>query len=188
MDIPYHTVGVHVKWKTRTFISTTIPRTNGWNKRTDQEGTDATGSVQATCGAHTTRRTQGEQDSASAKLFVFLRHHRHELFDDAFLGASWRVCTVRQSECIHLSLQRSWRLSLILEAYTGVSDDEGISATVMDRRLIERTLEIATCSQAFGPRALCAALDSSPLWGAGRVEDTYNLVGHARKSGHACGG
>src|ERR1700694_5679436 len=31
----------------------------------------------------------------------------------------------------------------------------------------------------FWPRALRAALDSSPLWGAGRVEDTYNLVGHA---------
>jgi len=28
---------------------------------------------------------------------------------------------------------------------------------------------------------LRAALDSSPLWGAGRVEDTYNLVGHALK-------
>ncbi|GHO50735.1 hypothetical protein KSX_88980 [Ktedonospora formicarum] len=49
----------------------------------------------------------------------------------------------------------------------------------MDRRLIERTVEIARQSQAFGPRALWAALDSSPLWGAGRVEDTYNLVGHA---------
>ena len=51
----------------------------------------------------------------------------------------------------------------------------------MDRRLIERTIEIANHSQAFGPRALRAALDSSPLWGAGRVEDTYNLVGHALK-------
>src|SRR5437588_7067335 len=49
----------------------------------------------------------------------------------------------------------------------------------MDRRLIERTIEVATQSQGFGPRALRAALDSSPLWGAGRVEDTYNLVGHA---------
>src|SRR2546429_737677 len=44
---------------------------------------------------------------------------------------------------------------------------------------IERTIEIASHSQGFGPRALRAALDSSPLWGAGRVEDTYNLVGHA---------
>src|SRR3989440_10268023 len=51
----------------------------------------------------------------------------------------------------------------------------------MDRRLIERTIEMASQSQAFGPRALRAALDSSPLWGAGRVEDTYNLVGHALK-------
>lgn len=51
----------------------------------------------------------------------------------------------------------------------------------MDRRLIERTITLARQSQEFGPRALRAALDSSPLWGAGRVEDTYNLVGHALK-------
>lgn len=51
----------------------------------------------------------------------------------------------------------------------------------MDRRLIERTIEIASQSLAFGPRALRAALDSSSLWGGGRVEDTYNLVGHALK-------
>jgi Transposase DDE domain len=49
----------------------------------------------------------------------------------------------------------------------------------MDRRLIERTIEIASQNQGFGSRALRAALDSSPLWGTGRVEDTYNLVGHA---------
>ena len=51
----------------------------------------------------------------------------------------------------------------------------------MDRRLIERTIEVANHSQAFGPRAWRAALDSSPLWGAGRGEDTYNLIGHALK-------
>src|SRR5260221_12533204 len=51
----------------------------------------------------------------------------------------------------------------------------------LDRRLIERTIEIASESQAFGSRALRAALDSSPLWGTGRVEDTYNLMGHALK-------
>jgi hypothetical protein len=45
----------------------------------------------------------------------------------------------------------------------------------MDRRLIERTIAIANQSQAFGSRAERPALDSSPLWGAGRVEDTYNL-------------
>jgi transposase len=105
-------------------------------------------------------------------------------------------------------------LATILQAYTGVSDDEVIEATTMDRRwqlvldcldcaappfskatlvafrqrliahdadrrLIERTLEVAQDSGAFSPKALRVALDSNPLWGAGRVEDTYNLVGHA---------
>ena len=49
----------------------------------------------------------------------------------------------------------------------------------MDRRLIERTIEVANKTTGFGARALRAALDSSPLWGASRVEDTYNLLGHA---------
>src|SRR5512135_1175042 len=49
----------------------------------------------------------------------------------------------------------------------------------MDRRLIERTIEVAREAGAFGAGPLRAALDSSPLWGAGRVEDTYNLLGHA---------
>ena len=49
----------------------------------------------------------------------------------------------------------------------------------MDRRLIERTLEVARQAGAFGAGPLRAALDSSLLWGAGRVEDTYNLLGHA---------
>ncbi len=51
----------------------------------------------------------------------------------------------------------------------------------MDRRLIERTIELANSTQAFGSRALRAALDSRPLWGAGRVEHTINLIGHALK-------
>jgi hypothetical protein len=52
----------------------------------------------------------------------------------------------------------------------------------MDRRLLERTVEVAATSGAFGPRQLRAALDSSPLWGAGRVEDTSNLLGHALRT------
>ncbi len=58
----------------------------------------------------------------------------------------------------------------------------------MDRRLIERTLESANQSQACGSRPLRAALDCSPLWGTGRVEDIYNLMGHARKPGHTGSG
>lgn len=51
----------------------------------------------------------------------------------------------------------------------------------LDRRLIERTVELAQNSKKFGSRQLRAALDSSPLWGAAKVEDTYNLLGHALK-------
>ncbi len=150
-----------------------------------------------------------------AKLFVFLRYHRHELFDDAFqeeLAALYTPSLRGQPPIPPAQLA----LATIVQAYTGVSDDEVIEATLMDRqwqlvldcldteqapwslgtfvafrkrlidtqmdrRLIERTIELASQTQEFGSRAGLAALDSSPLWGAGRVEDTYNLIGHALK-------
>jgi len=43
---------------------------------------------------------------------------------------------------------------------------------------VERTVEMAKKKGGFSSRSLRAALDSSPLWGAARVEDTYNLLGH----------
>ena len=49
----------------------------------------------------------------------------------------------------------------------------------MDKRLLDRTVEVAKESGDFGYKQLRIALDSSPLWGAGRVEDTFNLIGHA---------
>jgi DDE family transposase/transposase-like protein DUF772 len=49
----------------------------------------------------------------------------------------------------------------------------------LERRLVERTVALAAAPGAFGPRQLRAALDRSPLWGAGGVEDTSNLLGHA---------
>ena len=52
-------------------------------------------------------------------------------------------------------------------------------AQELDCRLIERTIDLAQRTGGFSARALRAALDSSPLWGAGRVEDPYNLLGHA---------
>ena len=50
---------------------------------------------------------------------------------------------------------------------------QALIAKELDRRLIERTVEAATgdAERAVSPRRLRAALDSSPLWGAGRVED-----------------
>jgi hypothetical protein len=49
----------------------------------------------------------------------------------------------------------------------------------LDKRLLEQTVAIARRTGGFGDKALRAALDSAPLWGAGRVEDTFNLIAHA---------
>ena len=162
--------------------------------------------------------TTGDEDKIikhikRAKLFLFLRRHRHQLFTSEFqveLATIYKDCPQGQPPVPPALLA----LALILQAYTGVSDDEVIEATLMDRRwqlvldcldaetppfskgtlvafrarliekaldrrLLERTIEIAAASGAFGARQLCGALDSSPLWGAARVEDTYNLLGHA---------
>jgi len=58
--------------------------------------------------------------------------------------------------------------------------------TNMDRRLLERTVELARRHGGFDAKALRAALDSSPLWGRGRVEDTINLIGHAARNVIEC--
>ncbi len=56
-----------------------------------------------------------------------------------------------------------------------------LMAHELDRRLVERSVELAERDGGFAPRALRVALDSRPWWGAGRVEDTSNLLGHARR-------
>ncbi len=60
----------------------------------------------------------------------------------------------------------------------------------MDRRLLERTIELAKRSKGFDwkklPKKLRVAMDSSPLEGAGRVEDTINLLAHAARNVLAC--
>jgi hypothetical protein len=149
-----------------------------------------------------------------AKLFVWLREHRHELFDEAFqteLAGLYAEVPVGQPPTPPAQLA----LATILQAYTGASDDEVIEACVMDRRwqlvldcldaprspfakgtlvgfrgrliaagadrrLLERTVELyARQAGRVAAGRLRGALDSSPLWGAGRVEDTINLLGHA---------
>lgn len=49
----------------------------------------------------------------------------------------------------------------------------------LDKRLLERTVELAKQTGDFGFKQLRVALDSAPLWGGGRVEDTFNLIAHA---------
>ena len=60
----------------------------------------------------------------------------------------------------------------------------------MDRRLLERTVEFARAHGGFDPkklpRDLRVAMDSMPLEGAGRVEDTMNLLGHAARKVVEC--
>jgi hypothetical protein len=67
---------------------------------------------------------------------------------------------------------------------------ERMIRTGMDRRLLERTVEIAKLTKAFDwkklPKTLRVAIDSSPLEGAGRVEDTINLLGHAARNVVVC--
>ncbi len=86
-----------------------------------------------------------------------------------------------------LTMDRRWQLVLDcldcteppFSKRTLVGFRQRLMDAQMDRRLIERTIEVAAATGAFGARPLRAALDSSPLWGASRVEDTYNLLGHA---------
>jgi len=158
------------------------------------------------------------------KLFSFLRHHRHELFDDEFqseLEAMYRDTGAGKDPVPPAQLA----MALLLQGYTGLSDWDAVEATVldlrwqmvlgclgadeptfsqgalqafrdrliahdMDRRLLERTVELARRTKEFDwkklPKTLRVAIDSSPLEGAGRVEDTINLLGHAGRKVVEC--
>lgn len=133
-----------------------------------------------------------------AKLFIFLREHRHEVFDAAFqeeLATLYQDSPRGQPPVAPAPLA----LATILQAYTGASDDEVIEASLMDRRwqlvldcldteeapfskgtliafrkrlieanmdrrLIERTIEVARQAGAFGAGALRAALEAVEGW------------------------
>lgn len=58
----------------------------------------------------------------------------------------------------------------------------------MGEVLLEHTVNIAREFGGFGHTQLRIALDSAPLQGAGRVEDTFNLVGHALELLVSCSG
>lgn len=49
----------------------------------------------------------------------------------------------------------------------------------MDKKLNAKVVEIAKSLGGFSFKTLRVALDSAPLQGFGRVEDTFNLIGHA---------
>jgi hypothetical protein len=62
---------------------------------------------------------------------------------------------------------------------------ERLIAHGLDRRLLERTIELAKQTKEFDykklPKDLRCGVDSRPFEGAGRVEDTFNLLGHAAR-------
>jgi len=162
----------------------------------------------------------------SRKLFVFLREHRHEVFDDAFqneLEAMYRQTGQGQTP----QPPAMMCMALLVQAYTQTSDAEAVClsatdsrwrmvlgtldaaedepafsqgglqqfrdrliANEMDRRLLERTVEVAKETKGFDakktPRSLRVGVDSRPLEGAGRVEDTINLLGHAGRKVAEC--
>ena len=68
-----------------------------------------------------------------AKLFLLLREIRHELFDEKFqfeLASIFKDSSVGKCPVPPARLA----LAIILQAETGVSDDELIEALIMDRR------------------------------------------------------
>lgn len=67
---------------------------------------------------------------------------------------------------------------------------ERLIAHDLDRRLLERTVDLAKRTRMFDwkklPKTLRVGVDSRPLVGAGKVEDTFNLLGHAARKIAEC--
>jgi hypothetical protein len=162
----------------------------------------------------------------SRKLLVFLRGHRHELFDDGYqseMESMYRdtgqgeepqppalMCMallvqgylqVSDAEAVRLSAtDNCWRM--VLGTLGEKGDEPAFSQGGlqqfrerlvrhdMDLRLLERTIELAKKTRGFDwkklPKTLRVAVDSRPLAGAGRIEDTINLLGHAGRKVAEC--
>jgi nucleotide-binding universal stress UspA family protein len=106
---------------------------------------------------------------------------------------------VSDAEAVELSvMDRRWQLVLDCLEVTEPPFSQGalgefrarLIRTDLDRRLLERTVAVARRTKAFDarklPKTLRVAFDSSPLEGAGRVEDTLNLLGHAARKVVLC--
>ncbi len=107
----------------------------------------------------------------------------------------WALATLLQAYC-HVGDRDAVELSVMDKRWQMVLDCLGadqppfsqgtllnfrmrLIAHNLDQTLLERTVALAEKTGGFGARQLRAALDSTPLVGASRVEDTLNLLGHA---------
>lgn len=108
----------------------------------------------------------------------------------AMAGLLQAATGVSDAEAVRLAAtDRCWQMVL------GTLDDDDppfaqgtlaafrarLIAADADRALLERSVTWARERGGYSDRKLRAAFDASPLWGAGRVEDTINLLGHAAR-------
>ena len=135
---------------------------------------------QAELGAMYRDTGEGQQPVAPALLAMAMLLQAYEGVSDAeavertAIDARWQmVLDVLGSEDAAFS-------QATLQAFR-----ERLIAHDMDRRLLERTVELAKETGTFDwkklPKTLRLAVDSRPLTGAGRVEDTFNLIAHAAR-------
>jgi IS5 family transposase len=143
------------------------------------------------------------------RVFVFLREQRHRIFDAAMQAklhtaykraervpaAQLALAALLQAalgvpdhEVVELTLMdRRWQMVLDCAAIeeplfsqgTFFNFRERLIAHDLDKVLFEKTVQLARETGGFSATHLRAAFDASPLWGAGRVEDTFNLIGRA---------
>jgi hypothetical protein len=91
-------------------------------------------------------------------------------------------------------MDKRWQLALGCLGATEAPFSQGVLvkfrarmiAHDLDQRLLARTIELAKRTGKFGWQRLQAVLDSSPLLGAGRIEDTWNLIGRALSAVVTC--
>jgi hypothetical protein len=143
------------------------------------------------------------------RVFVFLREQRHRIFDaemqqklhtayqraervpPAQLGLAMLLQAalgVPDHEAVELTLMdRRWQMVLdcagieepLFSQGTFFNFRERVIAHDLDKIIFEKTVQLARETGGFSAAHLRAAFDASPLWGAGRVEDTFNLIGRA---------
>lgn len=85
------------------------------------------------------------------------------------------------------AVDRRWQVVLDLLGHTRPAFSQGTvfnfreraRASGLMRMLLEKTMDLARTTKGFSQKRLRAIFDSSPLVGAGRVEDTFNLLGRA---------
>src|SRR5216683_2879109 len=105
------------------------------------------------------------------------------------LATLWQVyCHVSDQEAVELTvMDKRWQMVLDCLGAEHPPFSRGtlfhfrlrLIVHNLDKTLLDRTVALAEQTGGFGARHLRAALDSTPLFGAGRVEDTLNLLGHA---------